>query len=56
MNIDNITESIKEHILDVASEKKFSHDDWMNLLSHIEEWVQQERWEQENIGPRFDEE
>ena len=56
MNIDHITERIVDHIKDTAKEKNLSHDDWMNLLSRLDEWVQQERWEQENIGQQFDEE
>ncbi|MCR5394188.1 MAG: hypothetical protein K6E86_02175 [Bacteroidales bacterium] len=56
MKIDYIVEGIKDHIQDVATGQNLTHSDWMNLLSRIEEWVQQERWEQENIGTLFDEE
>ena len=56
MTAEELVRKTVDEIGDLCTEKGISHFEYNRFLDQLKDWVESEQWQQEHIGPLFDEE
>jgi len=54
MTAEDLTRQVVEYIGNVCTEKRIGHFEYNRFLDKMKDWVESEQWQQEHIGPLYD--
>lgn len=54
MKAEQLLDDVVEHINETGTEKGIGHWEYNRFLELLAGWVESEKWQQEHVGPLFD--